>query len=139
MRNFLLILLCFTCVAECYGQSSIRYGEVVVEITKRKKDISVNVYVKPDLSDTDPSWVQWINRNIDQSIRDVKRFKKGKYIVTAAFIVSKDGSIFDVHCTNDPGFGLCEAVVRILKKSSRWGPAKANPVVPYSNQAKNQH
>ena len=32
--------------------------------------------------------------------------------------------VVDIDCENDPGFGMCAEVVRELKKSHKWGPAK---------------
>ena len=47
--------------------------------------------------------------------------KKGTYIVSANFIVTKDGHIADVECKNDPGFGLSAEVVRELKRYGGFG------------------
>ena len=50
------------------------------------------------------------------------RPKKGKYIVSVRFITDKQGYVADVKCEKDPGFGMCEHVLRYVKKSPKWGP-----------------
>lgn len=100
------------------------YGHIVVEITKVKGKISTKVEVTSTFSVIDSSWVQSLEKNINHSIQIGKRVKKGKYIVSVKFIVAKDGSLAEIRCENDPGFGLCEIVVRALKKSKNWTPAE---------------
>ena len=50
----------------------------------------------------------------------------GKYTVIVKFIVNVDGSIRDVKCENDPGFGICDEAIRVIKKASKWEPAIQN-------------
>jgi periplasmic protein TonB len=50
----------------------------------------------------------------------------GKYTVIVKFVVSKDGSLSDVKCENDPGFGMCEEAIRVIKKTKNWTPAIQN-------------
>ena len=57
--------------------------------------------------------------------------KKGKYILSIVFILAKDGTLSDIQCELDPGFGICNEVVRIVKKSPRWRPAKPVLVKEY--------
>lgn len=128
MKNFLLTLLCFVCIAKSYGQTVVKnyYGLIDVEITKEKrpKRIYVKVEIKSPFPGGDSAWVQSIEKNINQSIGVGKRIKKGKYIASVKFIVSKDGSLSDIACESDPGFGMCEEVIRVLKKTKKWTPAR---------------
>jgi len=120
MKNFLLTLLCLTCITKSYGDVAKSYGDIVVEITNEKGNISTKVEVKSAFYVEDSSWVQSIEKNITKSIRVGKRVKKGKYIVTVKFILTKDGTLSDILCKNDPGFGMCDKVVSAIKKSQKW-------------------
>jgi len=42
------------------------------------------------------------------------------------FVVSKDGSLSDITCENDPGFGICDEAKRVIKKTKAWTPAIQN-------------
>lgn len=127
-KYFLLTLLCFISITKSYGQTVAKnyYGRIVVEFTKEKrpKKFYAKVEIKSAFTGGDAAWVKSIEKNINQSIGDFKRVKKGKHIVSVKFILSRDGSFSDVACENDPGFGLCDVVVRTIRKSHKWAPAE---------------
>lgn len=128
MRYLLLILLCFICISKSHAQKPTNcYGRIVVVFTKEKKP--KRIYAKLDTALTNPcfdsSRVKFLENNINRLITYRNGAKKGKYIVIAKFIESKDGSISDIHCETDPGFGMCVEVLRVLKKSKRWVPGSA--------------
>ena len=79
----------------------------------------------------DSSWAQWVENNLNRTIQVDKRAKKGKYIVAVKFIVAKDGSLSDIQCENDPGFGMCREVLRVIKRSKNWTPAEPGQVREY--------
>jgi hypothetical protein len=123
MKKNHLVLLFFLCVANCYGQ------RVDVEIIKEKhpQKIYAKVEIKSAFPGGDSSWVKSIERHLTQSLQNSKQFKEGKYIVSMAFIVSKDGSLSDIECLNDPGIDMCEAVLRVFMKTKNWNPAGYKP------------
>ncbi|MBC7947946.1 MAG: hypothetical protein H7Y42_08715 [Chitinophagaceae bacterium] len=131
MKPFLLILQCLICIAKSYGQVANSYGHIVLEITKEKVKLSTKVEIKSAFSGGDSSWVQSLEKHINQSIRAGKPLKKGKYIVSVVFILAKDGSLSDTRCEKDPGFGVCEKVILAIKKSEKWVPAEPVKVREY--------
>jgi hypothetical protein len=128
MKTFQLIILCLICVTKSYAQTVAKnyYGRIVVEFTKEKrsKKIYAKVEIKSAFPGGDSAWVRSVEKNINQSIAVDKRVKKGKYIVSVKFILSKDGILSDIACENDPGFGLCGEVIRVFKKTKKWTPAR---------------
>jgi len=50
----------------------------------------------------------------------------GTYTVKLRFIVSKDGALSDFTPLNDPGHGLAQKVVEMMKDSPKWKPALQN-------------
>jgi hypothetical protein len=151
MKSFQLILLCFICAAKSYGQTVTNsYGQIVVEITKEKKTkrVYTKVEIKPAFPCGDSSSVQSLENKLNQSVRANRRVKKGKYVVSVQFVVSKDSSIADVQCISDPGFGMGVEVVMAIKKctKTKWDPAPypGIRIRPYSRssitpQESNQH
>ncbi len=119
MKSFKLLLICFIYFGKSYAQ------QIVVEITKEKKTIITKVEVI-GFEEGDSSYVKTLKKNIIESIGDGMDIKKGKYTVLVKFIVSKDGSLSDVICVNDPDFGICEKVVQVVKKSKslRYRPSE---------------
>ena len=127
MRVFQLILLCFTCAIKNYGQTVANsYGKIDVEITKQKRP--KNIFAKVEITSVfrggDSSWTKSLETSLNQSLSFRNGAKKGKYTVSVVFMISKDGSISEVRCIADPGFGMCEEVLRVVAKSRRWVPAE---------------
>lgn len=133
IKNVLLALFSFIAVAKAYGQATNSYGHIVVEITKAKKTITTKVEIKSAFPGGDTSWLRSLEKNLDRSIGVGKRVKKGKYIVSIVFIIDKNGDLADIRCENDPGFGIGQEVVRLLKKSTKWFLAEqgGREVKPY--------
>lgn len=141
MRNIQLAILCLICVSNSYSQTTTnRYGRIDVEITKEKHPKKVYAKVKSNSAfiGGDSSWLQSFEKSLNQSLTIDKHAKKGKYIVSAVFVVLEDSSLADIRCLNDPGFGMGAAVIRVLKKGMvRWKPGKQGDrqVYPYRRSA----
>jgi hypothetical protein len=134
MRNFLLVLVCFICFANSYGQAATNiYGKIDVEITKvSRKKINSKVEIKSVFPGGDSSWVQSIETKLNQSIQLGKGAKKGKYLVSVQFVVAKDGSMSDVKAMTSNGYGMEAEVLRAIKKETKWLPSSQGvPVRPY--------
>jgi periplasmic protein TonB len=132
MRNFLLVLVCLSCAAGAFSQTTTRrYGRIEVAITKQKhpKMIFATVLNRPDTIVVDSAWVRSLENSINQSLSFKNGARPGNYRVTAQFVMDKDSIISDVRCIDDPGYGMGEAVVRALKKGMiRWKPAQPEGV-----------
>jgi hypothetical protein len=126
MKNLLLILVVLF-FKESFGQSNaIRYAKIEVEISKEKrpKKIYAKLKILVPFEGGDSLWVSSFENNINHGIEFDNGAKPGKYLVLANFIMSKDGTISDVICLKDPGYGMGEEVVRVLKKGVvKWKPA----------------
>jgi hypothetical protein len=132
MRYFQLALLCFICIAKSYGQTGTRhYVGLVVEITKEKRPKKIYTKVEitsPGFPNGDSSWVQSLEESLNQTIPFRNGAKPGKYMVSVRFLIERDGSLTDIVCLKDPGFGMCKQVkVAVIKKfSPRWRPQTSN-------------
>lgn len=127
MRYIQLALLCLVCVAKSYGQTGARsYHTVLVEITKEKKPKRIYTKVtltQPAFPRGDSSWIQSFQDSLNRSMPVQNKAKAGTYTVSVRFLIEKDGSISDIVCLKDPGFGMCEQVKAALRKKFRWGPS----------------
>jgi hypothetical protein len=130
MKKFQFILICFIWVGKSYCQTAT--NRIVVEVAKKSQNkIYTKVEIKSAFPGADSSLVQSLEKNLSRSIRDGKRIKRGKYIVSVVFILDKYGSLSDIECEKDPGFGLCEEVVAAIKRYSKWGPSEPIKVREY--------
>lgn len=111
------------------------YGRVDIEITKEKK--TKKMYTKVDIKSAftggDSSWIQSLEKTLNQSIQYKNGAKAGKYIVSVVFITNKEGDLSDIQCVNDPvGFGMEKQVLIAIKKKAKWTPApQGMQVRPY--------
>jgi hypothetical protein len=48
----------------------------------------------------------------------------GKVILS--FIVEQDGTLSEIHCIKDIGFGTCEEAIRVLNSTPKWIPGIKN-------------
>jgi hypothetical protein len=114
MKLFLLILVNFIFINKTYSQNII---EIKIEIGAKRK------ITKVDVEGADTALVKSIKKSLSSFVFVKKRPKKGNYIVRVAYIIAKDGSITDVRCLNDPGYGMGQESVRTIRKGSVWKPA----------------
>lgn len=121
MKRFLLLLIFLLGIVYTHGQIVIEFSK-----DKNRSKAFAKVEVKGDFPAGDTSWRSYLEKNLNTSTVIGKRAKKGKYTVVVNYIVAKDGTISDILCKHDPGYGMCQESIRIIKKSVKWSPA--NPV-----------
>jgi protein TonB len=102
------------------------YTGIVVEITKEKKP--KKIYTKVEITRAfprgDSSWVQSLEKLLNESIPVKNGAKAGKYIVEVRFLIERDGSLADLVCLKDPGYGMCQQVKGAIHKMfpGGWQP-----------------
>jgi len=75
-----------------------------------------------------PAWNKFVEKNLDAGVGVENGAKKGTYKVRIRFTVTKDGSLKDFEPVTKYKHGFEEEVIRMLKLSPKWIPAKKNGV-----------
>jgi protein TonB len=104
-------------------------GTGVVETPKVADDegkIFTKVEVEAEFPGGQAAWVNFLKKNLNGDVPTDNGAAEGTYTVTVKFVVSKDGSLSDISCENDPGYGTCQEAIRVLKKTKNWTPAIQN-------------
>jgi protein TonB len=70
------------------------------------------------------AWKRYLERSLNYP--DAAQENGTQGVVRVQFIVDKEGNISEVQALNDPGDGLGEEAVRIIKKGPKWIPAEQN-------------
>ena len=127
MKYLQVALFCFLCVAKSYGQTGVRsYHTIVVEISKEKKPkrIMTKVDITTAFPGGDSAWVKSIEEQLNKTVKLNKKARAGKYAASVRFLIERDGSVADIACLTDPGFGICEKVRTAILRSTlgRWRP-----------------
>lgn len=73
------------------------------------------------------AWQEYLHNNIDSTIARKNKAPTGTYTVVVQFVFDKQGNISDVRALTNHGYGMEEAVMRVMKKTTRWFPAEQNP------------
>ena len=96
----------------------------------RKPDNENEIFTKVEIEATfqggEDAWRNYLRNTLNANTPADYGAGGGKYTVIVKFVVSKDGSLSDIKCENDPGFGMCEEAVRVIKKTKNWVPAVQN-------------
>ena len=122
-KSFLLVL--FTALAGgSFGQNTAEKS------TKSPASVGTEdkVFTKVDIPAGFPggisAWTEYLQKNLRYPN---KAFRKGiQGVVRVQFIVDREGNISEVVALNDPGGGLAEESVRIIKNGPKWKPAEQN-------------
>lgn len=71
-------------------------------------------------------WARYLTHNLRGEVPVEHGAGPGNYQVIAQFVVDVEGNISDVKILKDPGFGMGEEALRVIKKSGKWKPAVVN-------------
>jgi protein TonB len=84
----------------------------------------------------DASWRNFIQQNIDNSVPGKNKAPIGNYLVEVGFYVDTTGRLINIKPITHKGYGMEAEVIRLLKKSPKWSPARENgrPVRVYRKQ-----
>ena len=117
MKKFILILFLVV-------YSNKNYGQTIQDSIGNK--VFLKVDVEASYPGGDIAWRQYLQKNLNPNTLYNNKAPDGTYTVKIKFIVRKDGNIDSIYCENNPGYGVCEEGVRVIKMSSKWVPAKLN-------------
>jgi hypothetical protein len=84
------------------------------------------LYMNPQIAPTFPggeeAWQTFVASNLDTNLPVKNGAPAGTYTITVSFIVGMDHVVSDVVCKNDPGYGMCQEAIRLIKISGKWKP-----------------
>jgi hypothetical protein len=118
LKLFLFILVNFIVINKVCSQNII---DIKIEVGAKRKITKVVVEA------TDTALGKIIYNRLSNFVFPKERPKKGNYSVRVSYVVAKDGSISDVKCLNNPGYGMGSEAVRAIYKSPPWTPATRRP------------
>ncbi|MCW3075143.1 MAG: energy transducer TonB [Flaviaesturariibacter sp.] len=72
------------------------------------------------------AWSAFLSQNLRSNVPIRKKAPAGTYNVIVQFIVDKTGLVTDIKSLTNHGYGMEEEVVRVIRRSPRWSPARQN-------------
>lgn len=92
------------------------------------KTIFVSVEKEAEFPGGAAAWKRYLERYLNTQTAMDNGAPGGLYTVQIKFVVSKDGSISDIQCINDPGYGMGEEAIKVIRKGPLWKPAFQNGI-----------
>ena len=71
-------------------------------------------------------WKDFLAKNLNSKVPTKQKAPAGTYTVIIKFIVAKSGEVSDVVAETNLGYGMEAEVIRVIKKSPAWNPARQN-------------
>ncbi|WP_345258437.1 energy transducer TonB [Flaviaesturariibacter amylovorans] len=68
------------------------------------------------------AWANYLRSNLKASVPENNGAPSGTYRVRVQFVVDREGNVSDVKALNDPGYGMAEEAVRVIRRGPRWTP-----------------
>ena len=108
--------------------------ETGTEIGTETKPVEVNdvefksVEIEAKFPGGFKAWKIFLETTLDPSVPVDNGAPEGTYNIVVSFLVDKEGNVSEVKALNDPGFGIAEEAVKVIKKSKVWSPAINNNV-----------
>ena len=121
MRIFFYIILLFSLPLISFSQNK---KPTVVKLDPVEED-KIFQKVEPDAGPVDPvAWNKYLQKNTRLPDSIARQIPTGTYKVVVRFIVDTHGYIGQVEALNDPGFGLAERAVTMIRNYNvAWRPA----------------
>lgn len=88
----------------------------------RKNSLSI-VEKEAEFPGGQQAWAKYLTRNLNGQIPSNKGAPPGIYRVVVSFFVDKDGKVTSVSADNDPGYGMAQEAIRVIKAGPNWVPA----------------
>jgi N-acetylmuramoyl-L-alanine amidase len=95
-------------------------------IDKSDDEVFTQVEHNPEFTGGDEAWRKFLHKHLKVHTPVDSGAKAGIYKVVLRFIVNTDGSLSDIKCESDPGFGMGTEAIRFIKTTPKWQPAVQN-------------
>jgi antitoxin component YwqK of YwqJK toxin-antitoxin module len=70
------------------------------------------------------AWRRYLENNLEPSVPAKKGAPNGTFTVGVQFVINTDGTLEDLKPLTKHGYGMEEEVIRLIKRSPRWQPAR---------------
>lgn len=125
MRRILFITILQVCFSPVFAQTT----EATTNSTSKESDdttIYTDVDIPASFPGGQPAWISYIQKTLNPSVGVDNGARKGKYNVLIKFTVTKDGELKNFVPVTKYKHGFEDEVIRVLKLSPNWMPAKKN-------------
>lgn len=101
----------------------------VTELKKDEPDYTkpfITVQVEAQFPGGFKEWSKFLERTLNTEIPVENGAPAGKYSVLVSFLVDREGNVSEIQALNDPGYGIADEAIKVIKRSKQWIPAIQN-------------
>ncbi|HEX7757484.1 MAG TPA: M56 family metallopeptidase, partial [Niabella sp.] len=82
------------------------------------------------------NWAHYLQENLRGEVPVDNGAGPGNYQTVVQFVVDESGNVSNISVVKDPGFGMGNEAIRVIRNSGKWQPATVNgqPVKTYRKQ-----
>lgn len=91
-----------------------------------KEAIYRNVEVEAGFPGGEEAWKDYLRKNLNPDVAVDLGAAEETYTIVVKFVIDMEGNICDVAAENNPGYGISEEVIRVIRSSPKWTPAIQN-------------
>lgn len=117
-----LAVIDFACRPQNSNPEIIAPSDAVVRVPDSLQASFSKAEVEASFPGGFPAWQRFLINSLVYPQAAVDKEAQGTVLME--FVVEKDGSITGLKALNDPGFGLTEEALRVMRLSGNWLPAK---------------
>lgn len=101
-------------------------GKIDAPIAKAEPEFFTTVQIEAQFPGGVKEWSRFLERTLNTEIPVENGAPVGKYTVVVAFNVDKQGNVSEIQALNDPGYGIADEAIKVIKRSKQWIPAVQN-------------
>lgn len=90
------------------------------------KPVFTETEIEPKFSENKKDWADFLKKNLNAAVAVEHGAPAGTYKVEVQFVVAENGKLSDIKPVTRFGYGMEDEVVRLIKISPDWIPAKQN-------------
>ncbi|QEC67527.1 energy transducer TonB [Panacibacter ginsenosidivorans] len=101
-------------------------GKIDAPIARDEPSVYTKVQIEAQFPGGIKEWSKFLERTLNTDIPVENGAPAGRYTVEVSFIVDREGNVSEIQALNDPGYGIADEAVKVIKKSKQWIPAIQN-------------
>ncbi|CAN5641798.1 energy transducer TonB [soil metagenome] len=101
-------------------------GKIDVPVMREEPIVYTTVQIEAQFPGGIKEWGKFLERTLNTEIPVENGAPSGRYTVNVSFIVDKDGNVSEIKALSDPGYGIADEAVKVIKRSKQWIPAIQN-------------
>ncbi len=136
-KSLLMLIFCLSVVVgftqkQISLDSLITGGKSIDEVFQGRELILADATYKPEFPGGKSAWIAHLTQSIDLTVPAKRKVPNGSHYVIIRFTIGRDSVIRNIGSESGVGYGMEDEVIKSVKLSPKWYPAKTARHEPIS-------